>query len=593
MAQIDGEWNRPGFGAAALISLVSLIAFSPAFHTYFLTDDFGYLHVFQTLSLHQFLHLFHADIAQILWHEPRQELRPFYNVFYAANYHLWGLQPLGYHLCGLCLHIGVSLLVFQIAKDITGGDFLTSVSAALLYSVVPVHAQTLSLIVGSVAECLPAFLYLATFLCFMRFRTTRQVRYLIASILLCGVALMSKEGAVTLPFMVIGFDLYRIAAGEESRPSAEGATREKFWQRLILPYIPFVILLLAYVELRRFVFASFLHENSWAGNVHDAASSPAGFWIHSTHLISRFWDLHNYNFHQLLFPFSIPVIGAALGLCVAWMIVLAKSRSERRKSIAAISFFGAGWYFVSTLPLMAVMHVPYHLYLPLVGPCIAIALLAAPRSQSERRATGLGRRLGMAFLIGISAIGLWRGNIAWANVGAMSARMSEQLAQHFEHVPEGDLVVIWPGESRLVASGWGEMLPYAVKPPFTRSDLYSRAQVIESPAMSCCPGPQWAERIRTILERTSSGDPTANIQISVLEWNEQSQTFQESHAASTRAELRENITSSLGGPIETADIAGQTETVNLLRGLVALSAGGQISGVINSDSTGRHHAIGH
>ncbi len=591
MAQIGGEWNRRGLGAAALISLVSLMAFFPALHTYFLTDDFGYLHVFQTLSPHRFLDLFHADVAQILWNEPRQELRPFYGVFYAANYRLWGLQPLGYHLCGLVLHIGVSFLIFQIASEITGGKSVAAAFAGLLYAVLPAHAQTLSLIVGAVAECLPTFLYLATFLCFMRFRTTRRVPYLAASIALYAVALMSKEAAVSLPVMIAGFDLYRLAVGEESFPSAESSAKSKFWQRLILPYVPFIILLLAYVELRRFVFASFLHENSWAGNVHDAASSPAGFWIHTTHLISRFRDLHGFNLHQLLSPFSIPVIAAALGLCVAGTIALAKSRRESRKTIAAIIFFGAGWYFVSTLPLMAVMHVPYHLYLPMVGPCIAIALVAAPL-PSEGRGTGVARRLGMAFLMGICVVGLWRENVAWARVGAMSARMSAQLPQHLGNVPEGDLVVIWPGASRLVASGWGEMLPYAVKPPFTRSDLYARVQAIEEPGMSCCPGPQWAERTRAILEAKSSAGPIGNVEIDVLEWNEQSQTFQERRAAVTRGELRHGIASAMGAPIETADIGGQTQTQNLLRGLVALGSVAGTPGVSNPDSASRLHAIG-
>ncbi len=549
------SWNPlPGhLRPMVIISLVGLVACLPALQTYFLNDDFGYLHVFRNLSLNQFLQLFHADIAEVLWGEPRQELRPFYSVFYMIGFRLWGLHPLGYHLSGLLLHIIVSFLVFLVAKSFADGDSCRAGLAGLLYAVQPVHSQTISMIVGSVAEFLPTLLYLSAFLCFMRFRASGLMRYLMISMVAFAAALLSKEGAVTLPIMLVTYDLFRIVGGEDVNPSRDSPAKRKLWRRLILVYAPFGVLLLAYLELRRYVFTSFLHENSWGSNVHEAVSTPAGFWLHFSHLLTHVWDLQAFNLREFLFPFPALALGFILGLLGIWALTLFRRRSECRRSLAIVLYFGLVWYGISNLPLLAVMHAPYHLYLPAVGPCIATAFLAMPPFRTAARGVGYGRFSGMVFLVGISALGLWRENAAWARTGEMSETMAGQLITNLKEVPQDSLVVLWPAESHLIASGWGEMLPYAVETPFAPTDLYSRARIIEHPDMSCCPGAQWWEKTRRIVGAELAGPRDGPIEIYLLAWDERSKSFQQKTRVVSRGLFHSYVMKSLGGPLESTD----------------------------------------
>jgi hypothetical protein len=117
-------WNRqPGYlAAAAIITIVTLVACLPSLHTYFLVDDFAFIHRFQTLTMNQFLQLLHTDLGWYVWGDVRQELRPLYSLYYVSGYHLWGLDPLGYHLSDIFLHLVNALLVVLIAKDLAPGD---------------------------------------------------------------------------------------------------------------------------------------------------------------------------------------------------------------------------------------------------------------------------------------------------------------------------------------------------------------------------------------------------------------------------------------------------------------------------------------
>lgn len=76
-----------------IISLATFAACFPTLNVYFIGNDFGYLHHFHTLSLPQLLRLFHTDIAQVLWRAPRQEVRPFYGLYYMVSYQICRAAP--------------------------------------------------------------------------------------------------------------------------------------------------------------------------------------------------------------------------------------------------------------------------------------------------------------------------------------------------------------------------------------------------------------------------------------------------------------------------------------------------------------------
>ncbi len=104
---------------ALVIGLVTFAIYFPTLQIYFLSDDFGCLHAFHQPSLHQFLAMFHTDLAQVVEGETGQEIRPFYALFFMMGYKFFGLHPFGYHLVEVFLHIFNALLVYGLANAIS------------------------------------------------------------------------------------------------------------------------------------------------------------------------------------------------------------------------------------------------------------------------------------------------------------------------------------------------------------------------------------------------------------------------------------------------------------------------------------------
>jgi hypothetical protein len=254
-----------------------------------------------------------------------------------------------------------------------------------------------------------------------------------------------------------------------------------------------------------------------------------------------------------------------------WAFVLFGARFECRRAMAVVVYFGLVWYGISTLPYLIEGRVTYHLYLPAVGLTIAAAFLALPLSTAPQKEPRYPRFLGMVFLVGISTLWMWKGNIEYARLGKMSARMSTQLATALAAAPTDRLVIIWPADSYLISSGWGEeILPYSGQTPFAPTDLYSRLQILEHPDMSCCGLPEWWEKTRPLLSSALAGASDGQIEIHLLSWDERSSSFQAKQLALPRERLRTSITQSLGGSIEASDSLGDEQAGKLLEALKRL-----------------------
>jgi hypothetical protein len=135
-------WNLvPGpLAPAALVTLVTLLACLPALHTYFLVDDYAFVQRFRNLTFSQFLLLLHTDLGWFVWGYVREQFRPLSSLYYVAGYHLWGLNPWGYHLSGVLLHVANALLVMLIVKSLAPGESRRAIFAGLLFAVLPIHA---------------------------------------------------------------------------------------------------------------------------------------------------------------------------------------------------------------------------------------------------------------------------------------------------------------------------------------------------------------------------------------------------------------------------------------------------------------------
>jgi Flp pilus assembly protein TadD len=145
--------------------------------------------------------------------------RPLAYASFALNYYFGGMNPVGFRLVNLLLHIGSGLLVYALARTMLRTPALESLCrrlgrdaelaaglAAALWLLHPLHTQSVAYIVQRM-NGMAAFFYLAAVLAFARGRLAERPRRRAALFAACAasalLALASKEIAATLPVFLL------------------------------------------------------------------------------------------------------------------------------------------------------------------------------------------------------------------------------------------------------------------------------------------------------------------------------------------------------------------------------------------------------
>ena len=538
-----------------VIALVTVAISFPTLNSYFVGDDFGHIRLFHAMSLGDFLRLFYTDFSQGIWGYQAQELRPVIGLFWRVNYWLSGLHPLGYHLGSVLLHVLNSLLVFLIVRNVSSPDSWRAPFAGLLFAVLPLHSEALSWTSGSRADALPSLLYLATFLSFVRYRNTERTGYLFLSIAAFVGCLFSKEIAITLPVMLASYDFLQELLGNRDAGNGNIHAPKTNWRRLLVPYIPFVLVLLSYLALRRFAFTSFLKEDYWqlGPHVQEAVSTVPGFLHKIRGLLRILWSLQVTNASQVLLPFPPLGLGILFGFLLAWSLTLLRQGSAAARTAVFVAYFAVVWYSIANVPLILAYRTPRHLYLAAAGPCIAMAFLAFPERPLHE--VWRVRFLCAIILISISGASLWKQNDHWIRAGKISERLRPAFAAAIESVPDESLIVasapelLRPGPVGSEVFVWSWALPFALQEPFGPKDLDAQARLVELPKMYCCME-QWWEKTRLVLSRELSGPPEQRIEVYLLWWDEQRNHLRNIPRSVPRGVLRAHVTNELGMPLD-------------------------------------------
>lgn len=194
--------QRNVFLALVLLALV-LAAFAPSFRGVYLWDDSGYLIDNQTLRQPGF-----SGLGQI-WLDLRasQDYYPLVFTMFWAEYRLWGLAPLGYHLVNAGLHAAGAVLLWQILRRL---GLRSAWWAAALWAVHPVQVESVAWVTER-KNVLSGVLFFAALLSYLRFagvvsRGAPQVRswlWWTASALLFLAAMLAKTVTCVLPLVLV------------------------------------------------------------------------------------------------------------------------------------------------------------------------------------------------------------------------------------------------------------------------------------------------------------------------------------------------------------------------------------------------------
>lgn len=125
---------------------------------------------------------------------------------YAVEYRLAGMNPHVFHATSYGLHILNTLLVFWFLNLLTGSNFIAFV-VSLLFGIHPMHVESAAWLAER-KDVLYSFFYLAALVTYVKYVREKDKRYLIATLALFILSLLSKSMAVTLPFVMLLCDYF-------------------------------------------------------------------------------------------------------------------------------------------------------------------------------------------------------------------------------------------------------------------------------------------------------------------------------------------------------------------------------------------------
>ena len=132
--------------------------------------------------------------------------RPVATFSYSLDYSIWGLNPFGYHLTDLILHILVALAVYLLLLRLTEGKRAAAWLGAVLFTTHPILVESVPAIPRRHDGIAVLFLLLSLLL-FMKHRSSprRGSIYLLISLFCYLLALGAKEIAVIFPALLVGY----------------------------------------------------------------------------------------------------------------------------------------------------------------------------------------------------------------------------------------------------------------------------------------------------------------------------------------------------------------------------------------------------
>jgi len=193
-----------------LLILITFWVYFPSLHTPFIFDD-----IHKIVNNPDIKNLSNIPKKLVYPYNKKNQLferndpsRPLVYLTYTLNYHFGKLNPSGYHLINIILHIFSVILIFFLTKKIFFYVYeknfnLYSFFAALLFAVHPVNIDAVSYIFARSSILATLFYLMSLFFFIKKFESKKT--YALA--LFCFfLALASKPIAITLPVIILSFD---------------------------------------------------------------------------------------------------------------------------------------------------------------------------------------------------------------------------------------------------------------------------------------------------------------------------------------------------------------------------------------------------
>jgi len=271
--------------------------------------------------------------------------RPMQMITYMADYSMWGIDPFGYHLTNVAIHILAAFSVYWMVRTFFGGGLLPLFSA-VLFAVHPAHAAAVAYASGR-ADPL-ALIFMLTGLVFYSKSFDKGKTVYCASLLCFALALLSRENSIIFPALLL---LYHYCSGEKVKAGR---------------FLPFIGLTLVYVTMRLTLLRELLPHTVCASTVIERLPGVFAAITGYVRLMVFPLGLHM-DYGNALFSFTDPRAAAGM-LITAGLLVTA----FRKRKTDRVLFFSVVWFFAALLPVANIYPVnaymaEHWLYVPSIG----------------------------------------------------------------------------------------------------------------------------------------------------------------------------------------------------------------------------------
>jgi len=361
--------------SVAAIFLLTLIIYANSLNNDFTNwDDPGL--ILENMSIRS---LSIENILNIFTPQAGQSYQPMRVLSYAIDYYFWQLDPVGYHLGNILLHVLAAVILYlllaNVLNHIRGHNFRDSnrsfaLFAALLFAAHPVNVEAVAWTSSRKYGLLALFSFLSFYLYEMHSaKAESSILLYTISILTYVLALLSSPFAVTLPGLFILYDYCR---------SRDIFPWKSFKKRLIY-YIPYVLLaLIQFIILSNVLSAGpdpTIKRHYMDNPFYTYLTMLRVLYDYTKNILLPFWLNNRYVDYISTSFFEYKVI---ISFCIIiFLVILLFIQIKKGEKIA---LFCIGWFLIAWLPVSNIIPISTtmadrYLYLPGVGLFLGFSLL--------------------------------------------------------------------------------------------------------------------------------------------------------------------------------------------------------------------------
>jgi len=391
-----------------VIAAVTFVAYSDSFDGGFVSDD--KVSVVQKESIRS---LDVEHLVKIFTTFDDSNFIPVKVLTIAIDYHFWGLNPVGYHITNLVLHIACAFVVYLLLLRLDlppPAALLTS----LLWAVHPVQVESVAWI-SERKNVLSALFFFAAFFAYIGFSARPSLWRYLGTFALLALALLSKMNTMVLPAICLAY---------------EWTFRQRLRWRDVAAVVPMLVLggAVAYFNL----VGNPIHGTSWHGG------SMIVSWFSSFVVIFRY-------FGKIILPLDLrsgydvplrgslldpPVLAATVGLVLLAGLTIWLLGRRRREA------FWILWFAICLAPMLNIL-VPFRammqdrfLHMALLGPLALVASVTMRFGSARVRQLVGGAGIvavGLCTILSYQQVQTWRNPLElWKPLGLNYALFAGQ-----------------------------------------------------------------------------------------------------------------------------------------------------------------------